>query len=670
MPPYVDKGVLDFLNTSDRELLSVLHQAYASDGFLSQYTSQTIAWDASLELIKTSLRFAIDSGIDISTWRILLELPLYRLRRRVDFLLVTSQALAVIELKIEVNQFLPADRRQVEEYALDLRDFHQFSNGIPIIPVLWCTEAPAESMYLRVPEAGVTGVVKVGRGQFPRFIAEFASNISALPQCVREDWSRGAYRPVPSVIEAATSLFAGHGVEEIARSDAANLDQAAEAILSLIREARERKRRFLIFLTGVPGSGKTLAGLEVVHRTRESEERHYGEVVYLSGNTPLVTVLREALTNDECRRLVRSGKKVKKDTVRSSVRARIQHIMDFLREYLSDAEERAPHERAIVFDEAQRAWDAAYGKQKFGRSASEPRLLLDIMARHDRWSVIAGLIGGGQEINSGENGMAEWGNALRSMATTNRLEWEIFGPPGMTKGDRASAFLGLGELPDMTINELPDLTLTVPLRSFRSPLLTDWVTAVLDANQSEAASVIRNIGEYPILLTRDSQVAMAWLRSQGRGQRRYGLVASSTASRLRAEGFGVSLNATDGRNIAYWYLNPRDDVRSSYALEVTANEYTTQGLELDFIGLCWGGDLLISGDEWKTRRFSGTSWKAARGERRRFIINSYRVLLTRAREGLVIWVPRGDPSDPTRDPSALDKTAQFLTACGVRPIES
>jgi hypothetical protein len=394
LPAYIDESVLDLLNTPDRELIARLHQAYASDGFVSQYTSQTIAWDISVGLIRTGLQAAISSGIDVARWRALLELPLYRLRRRVDLLLVTPQALAVIELKIGGDQFQSADRWQVEEYALDLRDFHEFSHEVPILPVLWCTEAQAEPPHVPSLRAGVAdAVVNVGRGQFSRFVSDFAAQITALPEIVRKDWSRGAYSPVPSVIEAATSLFAGHGVEEITRRDAANLDEAAETILSLIRQARDRKRRYIIFLTGVPGSGKTLAGLHVVHRTYESESRVSGDVVYLSGNTPLVTVLREALTEDDYRRRLQAGESPKKDAVRSSVRARIQHIIDFLREYLSDLETRPPHERAIVFDEAQRAWDADYGKHKFGRSASEPRLLLDIMARHDDWSVIVGLIG-------------------------------------------------------------------------------------------------------------------------------------------------------------------------------------------------------------------------------------------------------------------------------------
>ncbi len=670
MPAYVDLSIHDLLETRDEELLGQLHRAYAGDGFVSQYTSQTLAWDASVPLLKTGLAYVVGRLPAAYAWRVLLELPLYRLRRRVDLIVASQQALAVIELKVGENAFDSTDRQQVEEYALDLRDFHESSHGVPIIAALWCTEAETQRKYLPQMAPGVAEpVVEIGRGQFGQFLVEFGQAAAAPPSVVKEDWGQGAYRPVPSVIEAATSLFAGHGVEENAQADAVNLDDAAESIVSLIKRSQGEGLRSLIFLTGVPGSGKTLAGLQVVHRTVEARDRSTGDVVYLSGNTPLVTVLREALTEDEYTRKRRSGENTRKGEVRSSVRARIQHIMDFLKEYISDTDERPPHERAIVFDEAQRAWDASYGRQKFGRSASEPSLLLDIMSRHEDWSVIIGLIGGGQEINSGENGMAEWGDALRALPPSRRSEWSIFGPSGMSQGDQATAFLGLGDVPGVTVHEVDDLTLTVPLRSYRSPLVADWVAAVLDARAEDALSLMERVGEFPIVLTRESGAAMAWLRKQGRGERRYGMVASSYASRLRAEGLGVSLNATDGRDIAYWYLAPRSDVRSSYALEVLANEYTCQGLELDFVGLCWGGDLSIGNGSWVTRRFSGTSWNAARGDRRRFILNSYRVLLTRAREGLVLWIPRGDLSDPTRDPETYDRTADFLVECGARVLE-
>jgi len=670
MTAYVDLSVEEFIGSSDSELVSKLHSAYASDGFISQYTSQTVAWEVSLPLIKEGLLSGTQCYETALSWRILLEFPIYRLRRRIDLIVVTPKALAVIELKVGETEFLSADLRQAEEYALDLRDFHEHSKGLPIVPVLWSTEAISNALELPPLRPGVTQpVVKIGCGQFGQFLTSFGLSTEPLPSTVPQDWARGAYKPVPSVIEAATSLFAGHGVEEIAQADAANLDVAAEALVELIGRARDERRRFLIFLTGVPGSGKTLAGLQAVHRTVNAQSRNEGDVVYLSGNTPLVTVLREALTEDDYKRRKQNGEGVKKNAVRSSVRARIQHIMDFLKEYVADPDARPPYERAIIFDEAQRAWDADYGKKKFGRSASEPSLLLDIMGRHKDWCVIIGLIGGGQEINSGENGMAEWGDALRNLPAERRSEWSIFGPPSMADGDVSTAHLGLGDLHGMNVCKDRNLTLTVPLRSYRSPLVADWVAALLDGRKEDASSLMTRIGEFPIQLTRSSEVTKAWLRRQARGERRYGMVASSSASRLRAEGFGVSLSATDGNDIAYWYLSPRNDVRSSYALEVLANEYTTQGLELDFVGLCWGGDLLIDDNSWITRRFSGTSWQNDRNERRRFILNSYRVLLTRAREGLIIWVPEGDPNDPTRNPDDYDGVADFLIQCGVQPVE-
>jgi hypothetical protein len=670
MTAYINRNISDFLHTPDQTLLAELHTAYAADGFVSQYTSQSQAWEVSISLLKKELSYALDTHPSASSWVILLELPLYRLRRRIDLVVVAPYAIAVIELKVGADNFISTDKRQVEEYALDLRDFHEFSRDIPIVPALWCTEATPQLSYLQPLQPGVAEpVVEIGGGQLGQWLVAFGQRGSSLPSIVRENWGQGAYRPVPSVIEAATSLFSGHGVEEIAQADAANLNDAAETVVSLIRRSREEKMRSLIFLTGVPGSGKTLAGLQVVHQVVNTDDRNDGDVVYLSGNTPLVTVLREALTEDEHARRNQSGEKVKKEDIRLSVRARIQHIMDFLKEYVSDEEEKPPHERAIVFDEAQRAWDASYGKQKFGRSASEPSILLDIMSRHEDWSVIIGLIGGGQEINSGENGMAEWGDALRALPPARRSEWTIYGPPGISNGDQATAFIGLGDLQEIPIHEENNLTLTVPLRSYRSPLIAEWVSAVLDARKEDALALTDRIEDFPIVLTRDSATAQTWLQEQARGERRYGLVASSSASRLRAEGFGVSLNATAGRDIAYWYLAPRSDVRSSYALEITANEYTTQGLELDFVGLCWGGDLTMAVNRWVTRRFSGTTWQTAKNDRRRFILNSYRVLLTRAREGLVIWVPRGSVDDPTRDPDAYDRTASFLIACGAQHLD-
>jgi hypothetical protein len=473
---------------------------------------------------------------------------------------------------------------------------------------------------------------------------------------------------VPNVIQAATSIFAGHDVRSIAQADAPNLKEAAARLVELIVQARHEGRRFLTFLTGVPGSGKTLAGLQVVHDAIATGAGGRGDIVYLSGNTPLVTVLREALARDERSRRTGQGRGIPLQQIRREVRTRIQHINDFLKERLRAGTTQPPHEHAIVFDEAQRAWDEQQGQKKFSRTASEPALLLELMGRHPDWCACICLVGGGQEINSGERGLTGWGEALRSLGPVVSSRWSVFAPPDVFSGGPSTAGDSLGMLPrQVAVHHEPHLQLEVPLRSFRSPAVSEWVAHVLSGNAASARQLAASMVKYPIVLTRSLSTARHWLKDVARGERRVGLVASSGARRLRAEGLGEILNATDGIDIAHWYLNPPGDIRASYALEVPANEYTCQGLELDFVALCWGGNLVrdAKNTDWLYRRLNGDRWQGvADGSRRRFVENAYRVLLTRAREGFAIWVPQGDPSDRTREPELFDATADYLTKCG------
>jgi hypothetical protein len=477
---------------------------------------------------------------------------------------------------------------------------------------------------------------------------------------------------VPNIIDAATSIFAGHDVRSIAKADADNLTAAAARIVALIEGAREQKKRFLMFLTGVPGSGKTLAGLHVVHSAIATRVERHGDIVYLSGNTPLVVVLREALARDEHSRSRRNGSRKSLEGIRHDVRTRIQHINDFLQESLRGSPEAPPHEHVIVFDEAQRAWDENQGIKEFNRTASEPSLILELMARHSDWCACVCLVGGGQEINSGENGVFGWGEALRKIDIAEQRKWTVFIPPDVLKGGPSAGAFTLGDIPDhLEIKEEPSLQLNVPRRSYRSPSVSTWVDAVLGGDEASARITADELQAYPVAITRSLAHARSWLEARGRGERRYGLVASSGARRLRADGLGVTLNASAGSEIAHWYLNSRGDIRSSYALEVAANEYTCQGLELDFACVCWGGDLLWNqaSCSWTYSRLLGTSWQRIRNQMsQRFLANSYRVLLTRAREGLILWVPNGEASDSTRDPNDLDATAAFLTRCGAVPI--
>jgi hypothetical protein len=674
MPAYFRSTLDEFLATALETLLGTLQSGYESDGFVSQYTAQTKAWKTLIPLFRAELGRLVQDCPAAKGWGILLEYPLYRLRKRIDAILLTGRTIVVLETKVGVDRFQAQDDRQVEDYALDLRDFHAASRDQPLVPLLWCTDAEAAPETATRSDDNVAPVQRAGAGQLAAILARYASMDE--PGCVNvEQWDSAPYQPVPTIIQAATRIFAGHTVREITRHDAGNLKQSAHRIVELITHAKEQARKILVFLTGVPGAGKTLAGLQVVHEASAGGARGRGDIVYLSGNTPLVVVLREALARDTVSREQAAGRSATLGEARKSVRARIQHISDFLRQYLTGGTAEVPHEHAIVFDEAQRAWDAKYGAEKFGRSQSEPRLLLDIMGRHDGWCACICLVGGGQEINSGEEGLKGWGDALRGLPVDVQSCWTVFGPEEVICSGPSTGGLSLGELPSaipFTIDPL--LRLSVSLRSYRAPALSDWVASVLAGDSLAARTQTALIRQYPIYLTRSFGAAKAWLRATCRGEeRRYGLLASSGARRLRADGLGVFLGATDGAAIAQWYLNDRTDIRSSYCLEVPANEYASQGLEIDHGCVCWGGDLVYAtaAKAWRCRKLSGNAWREVRStEEQRYIQNTYRVLLTRAREGIVLWVPAGDSSDRTRDPADLDATADFLLEAGASRLET
>lgn len=474
-------------------------------------------------------------------------------------------------------------------------------------------------------------------------------------------WDQADYKPVPAVIDAAISLFAGHGVRDIALASAQNLEETAEHVFSIIQTSQQQSHHAVIFLTGVPGAGKTLAGLNIVHGAVQRQLSAQGDIVYLSGNTPLVVVLREALAKDQYEQRKKNlADLITLNEARRRTRATIQHVNDFLKHYVTHSTA-VPSGHVIVFDEAQRAWDAKQGNEKFQRDASEPYLVLEAMARHTDWSVTVCLVGLGQEINNGEEGLGGWADAITKLSAAQPMRWKVYAPTIAYSPIASSQSLGLMST-HVSALKADALHLDVPMRSFRSPLLGDWIEAVLSGNPVRAMSISQKM-TYPLATTRDLTTARAWLSVKAQGERRKGLLASSGARRLRADGLGESLNATDGQAIAHWYLQPPGDIRSSHAMEVPANEYTSQGLELDFACLCWGGDLVWEGKSFMPRRLNGNRWANVKDDKN-YVKNSYRVLLSRAREGLILWVPRGDKNDHTRQPEQLDRIATYLTMCG------
>ncbi len=598
------------------------------------HAAQLTAWRGQVTLLQTAAR-----GLP-GAWRVLLEYPLLRLGKRIDAVLLSDRAILVMEFKTADQTRLA--REQVEDYALDLFDFHADSRVHPVVPILVVTQGQPNPIAWPLLWHAVTPVLDATLRTLPALLHEIVARIPILERPLDAlAWEAAPYRPVPTIIEAATMLYRRHGVAEIAaaRADVGNLTRTGDAIADAIARARAGHQHLVLFVTGIPGAGKTLCGLNIVFRSDIG-------AAFLTGNLPLVYVMREALARD-ARDHGRSMRMARQQT-----ESAIQPLIGFLR----DNRERAdpPHEHVIVFDEAQRAWDAKFGARKFGHAQSEAAMFLDIMCRHPDWAVIVALVGTGQEINTGEAGLEAWGEAL-----SQRPEWHVQAPDDVIAAADPRQRLFASAPAAMTID--PRLHLEVPVRSIRCAAAAPWVDAVLRGDADAAATIALRAGRVPFLLTRSLSAMRAALRHLARGQRRAGLVCSAGAKRLRADGIWPNFPHLDADAMAHWFLDRWPDVRASDALELPATQFACQGLELDHVGLCWGNDLIRQSGKvwrspagsapWQARGFVGTGWQVMRREAAiAYQVNTYRVLLTRARYETVIWVPRGDDADRTRDP--------------------
>ncbi|MBS1030072.1 DUF2075 domain-containing protein [Gluconobacter cerinus] len=650
--------VATFLNTDlDRIGERLAHEAGRRR--FSSEPQQLRAWATQLDLLRTTLTALPQTA----GWQILFEFPIPRLGGRIDTVLISPDATFVLEFKVGASQFDAAALAQTEGYALDLQDFHAGSRHHPIIPILIATEAaqPAQTSPLLLG-SGVTSVLKCNSANLIALLSDLARRtLHSVAPMRPEDWEQAPYNPVPSIVEAARLIYSTHSVADIhtARADATNLTLTSDRITELLETARGQHRKTVIFVSGIPGAGKTLCGLKAAFGTTEPDN----SATFLTGNPTLVHVLREALTRDA----VAQGQK--RAAVEQRMESTIQSLTKF-RDYYVGRPVECPPERIMVIDEAQRSWNADQAIRKSAQrpvrlTQSEPAHLLDIMHRHAGFAAIICLIGQGQEIHDGEGGLACWGDALAS-----RPEWQIHASPDVVSSTSALTTLP----PSLPVQKEPSLHLTVPVRSLRDTATPQWVNAVLEGNVSLARNIAEN-ASLPFRLTRSLPELRKALRERARLTYRCGLIASSQAKRLRAEGLGAELAHMDSNAVAQWFLNrwvPDKDVRASDALETVATQFAIQGLELDFVGLCWDGDLIRTGypQRWQPRRFSGTTWQTVKSsEKALWSLNTYRVLLTRARYETIIWVPEGNPDDPTRCPETLNGIADFLLACGIEPLK-
>ncbi len=592
---------------------------------------------------------------------IFLEFSIPRMGKRADAILLLEGLIFVIEFKVGAAEFLSADKAQATDYALDLLNFHEGSHEAHLIPILIATGAVPAGEGPAALEGGLMPCLSASACEVGRIINEVINALKRdQPVLLRPDaWARSAYKPTPTIVEAAKALYREHNVLEIARSDASarNLSETTDEISQIIKQAKENNEKAICFVTGVPGAGKTLAGLSVT----TSHMNHSGNehAVFLSGNGPLVKVLQEALAKDLNQRQGDSMREA-----RRKAKTFIQNVHHFRDEGLETNS--APADRVVVFDEAQRAWDhhhtVKFMKQKKGQldfDASEPEFLIEVLDRHEDWCVIIALIGGGQEINSGEAGLAEWFRALRKRFR----DWRVYHSSRIGAAEYAGSVDSNTITAGLNTCSRDALHLSVSLRSFRAERLSEFVHHLIDNKPARARESYEAISaNFPIYLTRYAEKAKAWLRKRARGNELCGVIASSGARRLKPEGIDVK-SAIEPAN---WFLKGPEDVRSCQYLEDVATEFDIQGLEVDWAAVGWDADLRRVGDEWMFRRFSGSKWQNLNNRvKQQYLLNAYRVLLTRARQGMIIFVPLGDGSDPTRLPVFYDPIAEYLQEAGI-----
>ncbi len=617
---------------------------------------QTGAWRGQISVLQDQLS-NFDNG------EIHFEFLIPRMGRRADVVILYAGIVFVLEFKVGSNKFHSQDLRQSHDYALDLSYFHEGSHNLVIIPFLVASNAPDLEFSITPSKDKVYGPIKANNQNLLSLILGCIKSLEKQPALDYQRWLKSSYKPTPTIIEVAQALYANHEVDDISRNDAGakNLNITSKKLQNIIHHSRIDSRKSICFVTGVPGAGKTLVGLNIATENTNSEDAEHA--VFLSGNGPLVEVLREALVRDEVSR----GSSRTKSEAKSKVHSFIQNIHHFRDDGLKDSN--APFERVVIFDEAQRAWDkhhtSQFMRQKRSQDdfdQSEPEFLISVMDRHQGWCVIVCLIGGGQEINKGEAGLQGWFDALEERFN----DWDIYYSDKLKQSEYVDG--GIVLLPDgeERYKQEDSLHLGTSMRSFKAERLSHMVHYIIHNNPRRAKENYQEFrSRFPIKVTRDLMLAKAWIRKESRGTEKKGLIASSGANRLKPKGIFVK----NRLSASCYFLNGDDDVRSCHYLEDVATEFDIQGLELDWCLVCWGADYRYIDGAFQHWEFKGTKWNRRQQEsKQRYLENAYRVLLTRARQGMVIFVPVGSDDDQTRAPEFYDQSYNYLIKCGVEKI--
>ena len=697
----------DFVSADPHSVLGLLHAGYHGQTL----TTTDEAWEGEISLLQAVLQPWKDEEAEV-----LFEYDIPRLGRRIDVVLLLRRMIFCLEFKVGKAEALQADVEQVMDYALDLKNFHRFSHDRRIVPILIPTRYRAVDPVFRpsVYDDDIYNPLITGADGLQALLEGVIRHAGADDAGTIDRWAISPYTPTPTIIEAARALYENHSVEDITRheADKVTTDATIAYVLGVIRHSKENRQKSICFVTGVPGAGKTLVGLDVAVKQSYREDGTLNEddgAVYLSGNGPLVAVLTEALARDNFKKCRERGERKNISDARREVGKFIQIIHRYRDNMLAKIENpvkdgrlRIDPDKAVklrdsgygevehvaIFDEAQRSWThkrlsdylrrgGTYGnKLKVPNfPMSEAAFLIWSLDQREDWATIVCLVGGGQEINTGEAGIAEWIRALNEHFT----HWHVYISDRLTDPEYAEGRVNelLEGKPNVTYAER--LHLGVSLRSFRAERLSSFVHSLL-AFKPDAAALYREVVDhgYPVLLTRDMATARAWLRKQARGTQQTGVLVTKEAARFKP--LAVNILAQGDENAVHWFLEDKTDIRSSNYLEDAATEIQVQGLELDFACVLWDADMRCGdgGTGWEFRKFNGrTAWTPERNaETQQYMLNAYRVLLTRARQGMIICIPYGNgrrtpdgfPEDATRLPEFYNPTYEYLRSIGIEEV--
>lgn len=698
----------NFINTPDSSITGMLNDGYHGMAL----TTAREAWKGEVSIMKNVLDKYQDYDGEI-----IFEYDIPRLGKRIDVVLLLEGIIFCLEFKVGESQILEADVDQVLDYALDLKNFHKFSQDSLIVPILIATKHRKAStdIQMSVYDDRVVNPLVTGEAGLSHLIEEVLKKYPN-EKPVDSRWIISPYAPTPTIIEAARTLYENHSVENITRHEADNVstDRTIAYILEVIRNSKENQKKSICFVTGVPGAGKTLVGLDVaIKQTYQGNGEPVEDegAVYLSGNGPLVAVLTEALAQDNYKKCKAKGEKKKLTDSRREVNKSIQMIHRYRDTMLNKIKNPVENgileidpERAVkmaqsgfgevehvaIFDEAQRSWThkrlADYLKRggTYGNKLkvlnfpmSEAAFLIWSLDQREDWATIVCLVGGGQEINTGEAGISEWITALNEKFP----HWDVYISPKLNEPEYAEGKVNelLKDRPNVTYAD--SLHLAVSLRSYRAEKLSAFVHALLSFDETAASLYSEIKDKYPIVLTRDMDKARRWIHEKVRGTERTGVLVTKESARFKP--LSIHVLPPGDENAVHWFLEDKGDTRSSNYLEDAATEIQVQGLELDYTCLLWDADMRYDDGKWRFYKFNGqTKWieqignTESKQEQMKYMLNAYRVLLTRARAGMVICVPEGNSNktvsgfweDTTRLPEYYDGTYGYLKSLGIEEI--